>query len=273
MSISPDCFTPSHKEPAQRKPRYHCAMAKELTNLNLGILMVGSLYWDAGACDPICQQPCQKCSRPQWRQKRLSMSDATAVQVPIHYGRRSKTRGNTFSSIVFDRADKLGQALVVPCIKNICSLVDLIEEATAMWTAEQSGDNNAEAISADWGCSALLPHPDLHQHGALFQDLFTGWANRVAQEHDNYAHHPSVDSSGQLLIDWPKDLSGKPLDLDILLATANTPDERVPDEADIAKSFRADDFANTDYFIHNHQNGIVTSSDDSILNEILRLLQ
>ena len=241
-------------------------------DLKVGILIVGSLYWDGQMCAPACKQNCQNCSRESWRQKRLRMKDAVTVEVPIHYGRRSKTRGNTYSSIVFDAANKMGQARVVPCLTSVKTLAELVGEATAMWTAEKNGDNEYNEISAKWGCVALLPHPEHGLESLIPPDLLKGWANRIATEHANYENRISVDRSGRLLIDWPKQVKGEELNLDLLLATANFPDGKAPTEKEIAKAYWEDDLSHVDYFIKNRKSGITTPSDNTILMELAKLL-
>ncbi|RTL36704.1 MAG: hypothetical protein EKK48_26085 [Candidatus Melainabacteria bacterium] len=200
------------------------------------------------------------------------MEETIAVQVPIAYGRRSKTRGNTYSSIVFDTAiNMMGQALVVPCVNQVRHLRDLILEATHLWTAELNGDNQFNEISAKWGCVALLPHPDRELDGQIPESLLKGWATRVSRERDHYETCASVDSSGRLLIDWPRKSNGEALDLDLLLATANFPERKMPTANDIARAYWHNDLTNLDYFTKNHKNGIKTAADAKIMQELAKL--
>jgi hypothetical protein len=141
-----------------------------------------------------------------------------------------------------------------------------------MWTAEKNGDNEFSEISAKWGCVALLPHPERELTGQIPSDLLKGWASRAAKEQANYENRTSVDSSGRLLIDWPKQVKGKDLDLDLLLATANFPDGKAPTEKEIAKAYWDDDLSHVDYFIKNRKSSITTPSDEKILGELANLL-
>ena len=68
--------------------------------LHTGILLIGSLFWDA--------------SRQTWREEHLHMAAAEDVTAPIRYGRRSENRGNTYT-MVFSCSAPPGQAKVVPC--------------------------------------------------------------------------------------------------------------------------------------------------------------
>jgi hypothetical protein len=201
------------------------------------------------------------------------MQRAVTVEVPIHYGRRSSTRGNTYSSIVFDMESKLGQARIVPFSNDIESFADLAREATEIWTAELNGDNQRNEISASWGCVALLASPEANRSGRLPADLVDQWSARVAEERVHYDGRECVNAFGQLLIDWPKISNGKELGVDLLLATANFPDGKRPTEKQIAESYWHDDLSNVDYFIKNRKHDIQTAYDHQILRELATLLK
>ena len=57
------------------------------TPLKLGILIVGSLIWDSSDV------------RGKWRAKRLNVTSRTLVSVPIRYGRRSRSRGDSYTMV------------------------------------------------------------------------------------------------------------------------------------------------------------------------------
>lgn len=79
--------------------------------MRLGILIIGSLYWDPSRV------------RCRWRQSRLSCTEERRVMVPIRYGKKSKKRGDTYT-MVFARscsgAATLGTGLVVPARAECC---------------------------------------------------------------------------------------------------------------------------------------------------------
>src|SRR5271165_4553485 len=130
--------------------------------LNAGILIIGSLLWDE--------------RRQAWRDSRLDMTSAQTVTAPIRYGRRSETRGNTYT-MVFSRVCKAGQGTVVRCVHPVSSVDDLISEAEHLWAAEHNATVSRQ-ISAGWGCVTLLCNPDRN----IPKTFLTGWASRVAQE-------------------------------------------------------------------------------------------
>src|SRR6266513_1828279 len=81
--------------------------------LNAGILIIGSLLWDS------------ENGRPAWRDARLDMPSAQAVTAPIRYGKKARTRGNSFT-MVFSRLSPPGAAKLVPCSHTISTPQDLI---------------------------------------------------------------------------------------------------------------------------------------------------
>jgi len=74
--------------------------------LKAGILIIGSLLWDP--------------ERDSWRKRRrLQVGLGKPVQVPIRYGRRSTTRGNTFT-MIFTSGAEMGTAVLGPAHHGMC---------------------------------------------------------------------------------------------------------------------------------------------------------
>jgi hypothetical protein len=221
--------------------------------LNGGILIVGSLLWDE--------------RRERWRRSRLDMHSAELVTAPIRYGRRSETRGNTYT-MVFSRGCDTGQAMVITCTHPAFSADDVISEAEHLWAAEQNGAVN-RTISAGWGCVTLLCNPERE----IPQTFLTGWANRVAPVR-NVAQLQEegrlVSDGGLLHIAWPRRAAdGSAVPLDFLLATATRPTLMgtplaYPMVQMIANAWNADTEDNVQYFWKNHDRGIRTFQDDEI---------
>jgi hypothetical protein len=222
-----------------------------------GILIIGSLLWDE--------------SRQDWRDTRLDMASAEAVTAPIRYGRRSETRGSTYT-MVFSRGCEAGRGTVVCCVRPISSVDDLASEAEHLWAAEQHAAVSRQ-ISAGWGCVALLRNPDRD----IPKTFLTGWANRVAQI-QNYGNVPHtldegllVSADGLLDIPWPQRLSdGSVVQLDFLLATATRPTLTgtplsYPTVEAISEAWNADTRNRVEYFWNNYDNGIRTFQDEAII--------
>lgn len=230
-------------------------------NLSLGILIIGSLLWR------------QTEHRTNWRRNRLDCRVRHPVSVPIRYGRIS--RGNTYT-MVFScglENEHLGCAVIVPCIRKVTSIENLIEEAEHLWVAEQvEPHRGAGKISGTWGCVGLLANPDSKIPLALSQ----GWGERENHEQNrNYGQldhapdeSPAVNDEGILQIAWPPLLdSGGGVPCDLLLATATKPtliDGRYATAEEVAHAWIEAGEDSVEYFRSNREHGIITFQDEEI---------
>ena len=244
--------------------------------IRLGVLIIGSLLWDAEE------------HRKKWRNDQLDMGRAQRVcDVPIRYGRRSTKRGCSYT-MVFSRElvdrEQLGCAIVVPCSRTVNDTVGIVDEAVHLWTAETTnGENPKSRISADWGCVALLDH-------RLSNEVRRDWAGRVANEGCNYGQlnsavdeEPAVDpQSGLLKIPWPTPVDGSDLSCDVLLATATNPTivrGGYPSARQIAEAWNTPaGKQHVDYFYKNRESNInnresdIETFQDGEIEECLREL-
>jgi len=225
--------------------------------------MIGSLYWD------------DESRRKSWRQARLNFSEGTNVTAPIRYGRKSDSRGCSYTMVFspFLRGNKrhLGTAVAVPCKRSVRSIEDLIHEAEWLWAAEAKLKRPTSAISAQWGCVGLLLNPN----GKIPKELLIGWRKRVSEE-IRYGRvlgmrdeKPIIDSAGYLNIDWPSKVGGGNTELDILLATATDPTPSVqgvyPTSREIAEGWKTEDGrCYVNYFWCNRKHNITTFQDADI---------
>ena len=227
----------------------------------VGVLIIGSLYWDLA------------CHRKTWRRDRLDQFRGRYVRAPIRYGRRSQSRGNSYTMVFSTSlsADDYGRAIVVPCRRLLRNSADLVDEAVHLWTAETpNGKNPMYRLSSKngWGCVGLLPNP----HRPLPAGLRASWTQRVSNEpcygsldaaDDEDA---AVDESGFLTIPWPESEDGSVLEVDVLLATATNPtivEGHYPTVEEIADAWNKS-AGSVDYFYENRNHGIRTSQDAAI---------
>jgi len=231
-------------------------------SLKIGILIIGSLFWDDGQDD----------IRKNWREDRLFVKEAMDVAAPIRYGRKSSSRGDTYTMVLSMKA-QLGRAKLVPCARAINDSNDLINEAVHLWRAESQRMSDS-AVSDTWGCAALKI-----RDGVVCPDeIKAKWA-QVAQDkakHFNIRHAhdelPLLDNSGILQMAWPTKADGKPvLEVDALLVSTNQPTltarNEYADPYDIARAWlRCPEHDH--YFYKNKEHGIKTFEDDTILEEI-----
>ena len=231
--------------------------AKWMANdVQIGVLIIGSLYWDKS-------EP-----RAAWRNERLDFEREERVRVPIRYGRRSTTRGDTYTMVISSglAEQDFGEACAVPCASD-----DLFSEAEHLWAAERDVPDGADGTMAKgWGCVGFLEHPN----GRVDGEERKRWTNRV-QGKPCYGSLPhgrnersAVDNSGFLSIDWPKTLNGSLLEWDVLLATATRPtldNGEYPSSRDIAQAWQTTKGqAEVKYFWENRNNGIKTFQDDEL---------
>ncbi len=213
-----------------------------------GILIIGSLLWDNG-------------ERDAWRRSRLRISERVHVKAPIHYGRRSHSRGNTFTmTLGTDDSRGRGQGVLVPCAANIQDVAGVVVEAAALWKAEQS-TALSNSIGASWGCV-----------GALFRTESTP-ANWLAGWADHFQANASaigpVDANGILRIPWPVNaVDGRPAEMDVILGTATMAEATRPTVADIADAWVGQHEGHERYFFENVRHGIRTPEDGPIWRRI-----
>ena|ERR1700737_2619814 len=233
-------------------------------SLRLGILVAGSLYWRTEAY------------RAEWRSKHLKADDSVAVNIPIRYGRLSQSGTYT---MVYAPGCPEGQGKVMPCARLVSSSAELIQEAKALWVAEQRSGSRRYAErehSADWGCVALLANPS----GDVWRRIVEEWATRVSQERDRnglrtYDATPytvkgqsAIDDRGMLQIPWPTVEGGEDLQsFELLLATATRPTlEKAtgdyPAAATIAEAWNKK--GGVEYFRMNRKFGFRTFQDGEI---------
>lgn len=204
-----------------------------------GILIIGSLLWDEHG------------ERAAWRSQRLSLEGRQGVSVPIRYGRRSQLRGHTFT-MTFDPSHSAGWAVVVPCVSPASRPEDLVDEAEALWSAEQPGAT-AGVLGASWGCVGLLFRerpPD-------------AWADAWCRTFRDRALCPisPIDDNGLLRIPWPTLERGDALALDFVLATATRRECARPTPAAVADAWLDQSEGHERYFFENVRHSIRTSDD------------
>lgn len=252
--------------------------------IRVGILVVGSLDWESYDYGVISRNQLSP-TRLSWREARLAdeVDAVYRVNVPIRYGRKSRSRGNTYTMVVSpERSAAPGIGKVIRCRADVASFSDLEAEAKALWAAE-SNRTSSQRISTTWGAVTLLVPPDFLNHVdrmerealldewralALRSRLSEGFRFSAA---DNAASGGAVIDRGLLNIEWPQQLDGTELPLDMLLATVTNPTlgeaASYPDAREIAEAWNARGHGY--YFRCNRMVGIETA-DDAEIEKYLR---
>jgi len=215
--------------------------------MRAAILIIGSLLWDSGD------------ERASWRQSRLIIDHAVRVNVPIRYGRRSQSRGNTFT-MTFAINGALGTGVLVPCRTSPPDVAALVAEAEELWKAEEPGAAPG-SVGASWGCIGLLfrdqPAP---------WDWFLAWADFFRR---NASPIPPVGREGLLSIPWPAIApEGAAVDVDLILATATKADATRPHAEDVADAWINQNQGHERYFFENVRHGIRTPEDALVWRRI-----
>lgn len=211
--------------------------------MRCGVLIVGSLLWDSNP------------RRETWRKDRLDVDTAISVCAPFYYGRRSRTRNNTFT-MTLSSGEPTSWGVLVSCKKEIDSIDDLSDEAVALWAAEDT-KAHAGCISKNWGCigAAFRSSNQTVRIASDWECIF----RRAVREPPTV---PALVSNGHLNIPWPTTAAGQPAHLDIILATVTVPDSTRPPPNEVADAWI--NSGNEDYFLNNVCNGIRTPDDKSI---------
>lgn len=213
--------------------------------MRAGILIIGSLLWD-------------NCQRDAWRRSRLHVDRRLHVKAPICYGRRSKSRGKTFT-MTLGTDDALGKAVLVPYVSAIVSVAGLVAEAEALWKAEESSVA-ANSIGASWGSVGVLFAPTVRT------EWRAGWA---AYFRSHASPVPPVDDAGTLRIAWPVTTAeSRPADVDVILATVTNAEATRPTPAEIADAWVDQNDGHERYFFENIRHGIRTPVDGLIWKRI-----
>ena len=235
-------------------------------HMRIGILIVGSLLWDENQ------------NRQKWRRNRLAIDAKRSVPAPIRYGRRSQSRGCSytmvFSSELVGDESRLGTAACVPCLHGVNSLEDLVVEAECLWAAERNKAATNGQIGANWGSVSLLVNPESGQSKAIREM----WTERVSAEKHYKLPRPAtgeqsiVDDQGLLSMTWPRVLDNTTEGLDAILATATDPtlsDGGYPSAEEIAKAWMtATGQKYVEYFHKNRESQIETFQDREIIKRL-----
>lgn len=208
--------------------------------MKCGILIIGSLYWDNAN------------GRESWRKARLNTAASIPVRAPIYYGRKSRSRGYTYT-MTFRRDDPSGVAVLVPCQGGIETIDNLTVEASALWRAE-APQSRPNAMGSSWGCVGALFGNDEAR-----ETLRPDW-NAHFREIGNKGLSV-VGPDGELDLVWPSTLTGERVDMDIILATVTLPEAEPPAAQTIADGWLGLNGGYERYFLENVRHGIRTAHD------------
>jgi len=205
------------------------------------------------------------------------MNASTLVKCPIRYGRKSTSRGDSYTMVFSPdlETNQYGRAQVVPCLHDSFNLGGILDAAVELWAAETKNnpDRTKRRVSSKWGCVALLPNEK--RMGDL-AGILRAWEDLVSKESTYKSFRKNKDESkahvspnGRLQIPWPNDIYDTPVKFDLLLATANLPDQEYSEPQVIADAWcKGEGKSFVDYFRNNQYFNIRTFQDDLIEERI-----
>jgi hypothetical protein len=208
--------------------------------MKAGVLIIGSLLWDDAP------------HRIEWRRSRLVMDRKMQVTAPIHYGRLSQSRGNTFT-MTFAMDGKLGQGILVPCRRDSSDINALLDEAHELWKAEFK-TAQLGSIGATWGCVGVL-----FRDALATNSLASKWATEFCKRTTSPV--PPVGNTGLLNIPWIEIASNESADIDLILATATRAETIRPTPESVADAWVQQSNGHERYFFNNVRYGIRTPND------------
>ncbi|MEQ5790657.1 hypothetical protein J4E06_06320 [Muricauda sp. NFXS6] len=229
-----------------------------------GVLAIGSLFWDNSQV------------REKWRAKHLlSLNKVIDVNVPIRYGRNSKTREGNYTMVfskAIDKEKELGIGKFMEFQRQPRQPQDLIDEAMALIKAEcMATQLNFSVFNWKWGTVGICLNPKiLEKNEGGFQSFLNLWRNKYGtkkplkpSEFKVGAEEEIINDGGVINLRWPEELDK----FDYYITTLTKPELSIyPSSKEVAQVMT--DSHDETYFRNNRKHGIITFQDEAI-EEIL----
>jgi hypothetical protein len=225
-------------------------------NYRGGVLIIGSLLWEDSKI------------RQEWRSQNLNMEEKLLINLPIRYGRISKSRSCTHSMIFSSECkmdDKMGKGYFIPFKDNL-NIKQLIEQGKIFIDAEHNRITDLTRFNWGWGCLGITVNPNLQIEEAnnlklewkkKFGKGFNPGQYRIGQEES------IVSKEGVLKIEWQNELD----EIDFVIGTATKPNiDSYPNARKIALKMLINDYDN--YFKNNRRMSISTFQDLEVEAEL-----
>jgi len=241
-------------------------------NINCGVLIIGSLFWDNNQGEHNNQ-------RKNWRKSKLNITNSIHVKVPIRYGRKSGENHKTYTIVFSKEAEKkneLGTAYVVPFKRpNITFFRGLQSQAEFLSEAEGIDDKKiVKGNKKKWCTIGLIVNPKLSTEKKDY--ILKKWKDIInnqglKEDYKNYKigqEESFLTEDGEIYLNWITSVDNenqtKIDEFDILLATAARPNlKNYPLAKDVIELNKTD---KRKYFYNNIRYGISTFLDNEIIN-------
>jgi hypothetical protein len=222
-----------------------------------GVLIIGSLLWDLSEI------------RQKWRSEDLNLSDKIQIELPIRYGRVSKSRNCTYSMVYSSDCkikNKLGKGYFVPFQNESTSIEEILNLAKSVIDSEHNKYKDLNRFNWSWGCLGIAFNPTLEENKK--NKILSSWKAKYGngfnpKEYKVGDETPIITKSGVLLIDWMPQLD----DFEFIIGTATKPQlEEYPSSDKIAERMIVNEY--NDYFRENRKELITTYQDTEILDKL-----
>lgn len=223
-----------------------------------GVIAIGSLLWDKSDI------------RSKWREDELDLSNRVLINLPIRYGRISKSRNCTFS-MVFSKEckspEKIGKGYFIPFKNQEIGIPEILNQAKKIITAEYNTEKKFNKFNWGWGCLGLSINPSLEKDEKRKKDaefLIKTWEDKFdtrfdAEDYKVGDERPLITKNGVMDIDWQEILDK----YDFVIGTLTKPNvNKYPSSKEIAIKMIVNE--SYEYFRQNRKMLISTFQDESI---------
>lgn len=233
-------------------------------SLNGGVLIIGSLLWDADE------------QRTNWRKDFLEVDKQILVPAPIRYGRVSTERSCTFSMVFSNDCNQdhqIGQAIFVPFKDNPIDFKRIELQTKELIKSERKKTTlDSDRFNWGWGTLTISVNPKIlietSEKSNQAKLLLSYWSKKYSDDFNpnNYKvdqELPVLDKEGSLKFNWTDKLNN----FDFIIATATKPErDHYPTSKNIADRMLANEYS--EYFRKNTELGISTFQDKEILKSL-----
>lgn len=222
-----------------------------------GVLIIGSLLWDLSEI------------RQKWRDEDLNLSDKIQIELPIRYGRVSKSRNYTYSMVYSSDCktkDKSGKGYFVPFKNESTSIEEILNLSKSVIDSEHNKNKDLNRFNWGWGCLGIAFNPSLEENRR--NKILDSWKVKYGngfnpKEYIVGDETPIITKSGILLIDWMSQLD----DFEFAIGTATKPQlKEYPSSDKIAERMIVNEY--DEYFRENRKKLINTFQDAEIQDKL-----
>tara|TARA_R110001606_G_scaffold287987_1_gene436135 strand:+ start:873 stop:1607 length:735 start_codon:yes stop_codon:yes gene_type:complete len=226
-----------------------------------GVIIIGSLLWDNSKI------------RKEWKNQNLNMDQKKIINVPIRYGRVSKSRNCTHSMIFSSECksdDKMGKGYFIP-FNNELSIKQILEQGKFMIDAEHNKTTKLYRFNWSWGCLGITINPNLSIDKS--KDLKFKWSEKYTngfnpRQYKIDKEESIISKEGLLKIKWANELK----EIDFIIGTATKPNiDFYPNSREIAIKMIVNKY--DEYFKNNRENSITTFQDSEIEVELTKTVE